>query len=176
MVRYWGPRKKLMSLLICVSDTMFAQCCDKGNCHFSELGQKRFYRIACLTFHVSHFLSKTHSFVYLCVCVDICTCVHAETPEEGIRYLFSVFTCIFESGSLFKPGTCIFLATLKASTSQRSSWLQSPRNRVIDMSRMTSLLMWVLGSEFGSQNCESNVFNHQASCLFSFSFAILCYD
>ena len=113
------------------------------------MGQKRFYRIAYLTFHVPYFLSKTHSFIYLCVCVDICTCVHAKTPEEGIRYLFSVFTCIFESGSLFKPGTCIFLANLKASKSQQSSWLQSPRNRVIDMYSMTSLLMWVLGSEFG---------------------------
>lgn len=165
-----------MSLLICVSDTMFAQCCGKGNCHFSELGQKRFYRIAYLTFHVSHFLSQTPSFIYVCVCVDICTCVHAKAPEEGIRYLFSVFTCVFESGSLFKPGTCIFLANLKASTSQRSSWLQSPRNRVIDMYSMTCWLMWVLGSEFGSRNCESNAFNRQASCLFSFLFAILCYD
>lgn len=71
-----------MSLLICVSDTMFAQCCDKGNCHFSELGQKRFYRIAYLTFHISYFLSKIHSFIHLCVCAGECMsiCVWLYAP------------------------------------------------------------------------------------------------
>lgn len=74
-------RKKLMSLLFSVWDAMFAQCCDKGNCHFSDWGQERLYRRAHLGFHLLFLLLKTHSFIssftiYLCVhygeCMTIC--------------------------------------------------------------------------------------------------------
>lgn len=100
-------RKKLMSLLFCVWDAMFAQCCDKGNCHFSDWGQeRRLYRRVHLGFQLLFLLFKTHSFIssftiYLCVhygeCMTICVWLYVPVYVQKKTRRWNQISLFFQS-------------------------------------------------------------------------------
>lgn len=113
-------RKKLMSLLFCVWDAMFAQCCDKGNCHFSDWGQERLYRRAHLGFQLLFLLFKTHSLVrllficvyimgnvwsYVCGYMYLCTCKKKKSQKmESALFFFQPSPTPLSQGLSLNPG------------------------------------------------------------------------
>lgn len=180
-------RKKLMSPLFCVWDAMFAQCCDKGNCHFSDWGQGRLYRKAHLGVHLSFSVFKTHSFissfvytlwgVYDHMCVVICTCVVQKKPEEGIRsFFFQPSHIPLSQGLSLNPGLSSSQLSWKPACLRNTLDSSTIRARITATYMMISLLcgFWDLNSVLVIM--YQILFSYLPSHLSSLSFTILCFD